>query len=86
MIFLQAHLVKPVNIDAALSRDEFYKVKVGVVTSCNANQHCEGGLDKLNDRMKSMEDSLRHLSNEVEHLKRLHKQKSQKEIENTLFE
>ena len=46
-----------------------------------------GGLDKLSDRMKQIEDSIRRVTNDVEHLKRLQKDKTEKQIdENTLIE
>ena len=51
---------------------------------CSGN----GGIDtsKLSDHMKQIEDSLRRVTNDVEHLKRLQKDKTEKKIEKTLID
>jgi hypothetical protein len=58
---------------------------LNLVTSSISFQQkrCSGGIDtsKLSDHMKQIEDSLRRVTNDVEHLKRLQKDKTEKQIE-----
>lgn len=74
-------------------KDQFVNTgSVGHVSSISYQQKRYSGnggfadISKLSDHIKQIEDALRRVTNDVEHLKRLQKDKTEKQIESTLIE